>query len=125
MGMPVGRVPPNQVLTKAAILVASPSIRMADWPGAIVVTPLRATALAKLAELSSIFQPVISTALALRLVTSNQSAATPGLLLLDQGATSEMISVVGFSVASVMAKVKVVLASGVAPTLVSSTLTVT
>ena len=91
----------------------------------MLVTPLSADARAKLAESSSIFQPVISTAFALTLVTSNQSAATPGLLPLDQGATSETISVVGFSEASVIAKVKVVPASGVAPTLVSSTLTVT
>ena len=49
--------------------------------------PLSATAAAGEPELSSIFQPVISTAVAFVLVTSNQSAAT-GLLPLDHGATS-------------------------------------
>ena len=51
--------------------------------------PLNATAAAGDCELSSTFQPVISTATAFVLVTSNQSAAT-GLFQLDHGATSEI-----------------------------------
>ena len=53
------------------------------------VIPLSATAAAGDCELSSTFHPVISTATAFVLVTSNQSAAT-GLFPLDQGATSEI-----------------------------------
>ena len=63
------------------------SKKITDSPGAMLVIPLRATDAAKEPELSSIFQPVISTAVAFVFVTSNQSART-GLLPLDQGATS-------------------------------------
>jgi hypothetical protein len=55
------------------------------------VTPLRAIALAKLLELSSILKPVMSTACAPVLVSSIQSAPN-GLSPLLQGATSETIS---------------------------------
>ena len=55
----------------------------------MLVIPFNATAAAGDCELSSTFQPVISTATALVLVTSNQSAPT-GLLPLDHGATSEI-----------------------------------
>ena len=57
----------------------------------MLVIPFNAIAAAGDCELSSTFQPVMSTATALVLVTSNQSAAT-GLLLLDHGATSEILN---------------------------------
>ena len=57
----------------------------------MVVMPLRATAPTGEPELSSIFQPLMLIAADVLLVSSNQSAPT-GLLLLDQGATSEMNS---------------------------------
>src|SRR5262245_47466004 len=60
-------------------------------PGAMLVTPFKGTAAANDSELSSILQPVMSTAAPPTLVTSNQSAPT-GLLPLDHGATSETIS---------------------------------
>src|SRR5262245_37007093 len=60
-----------------------------DSPALMLVIPARATAAAGDPELSSIFQPVMSTANAVPFVTSNQSAAT-GLFPLDHGATSEM-----------------------------------
>src|ERR1700750_1297303 len=66
-----------------------PSRKMTDSPGAMLVIPLKATVAANESELSSILQPVMSTAKAVVFVTSNQSAPT-GLLPLDQGATSEM-----------------------------------
>jgi hypothetical protein len=93
----------------------------------MLVMPFSATAEPKASELSSIFQPVISTALDPLFVTSNQSAAT-GLLPLDHGATSEMERAgrAGVSFTTlVMARVKGVLASGLAPRVGSSTLTVT
>ncbi len=65
------------------------SMKMTDSPGAIVVIPLRGTEAAKLSWLSSILQPVISTAVAPPFVTSNQSSAK-GLSPLDHGATSEI-----------------------------------
>src|SRR5262245_65809199 len=55
----------------------------------MLAIPVKATDAANEPELSSILQPVMSMALAVVLVTSNQSAPT-GLLPLDQGATSEM-----------------------------------
>ena len=66
-------------------------MKITDSPGAMLVMPFRATAVAKEFELSSIFQPAMFTALAPVFVTSNQSAPT-GLLPLDHGATSEMTS---------------------------------
>ena len=66
-------------------------MKITDSPGAMVVTPFSGTAAANDSELSSIFQPVMSTAAPPMLVTSNQSAPT-GLLPLDHGATSEMIN---------------------------------
>ena len=50
-------------------------MKITDSPGPMVLTPLSRSALANEPELSSIFQPVTVTALAPRLVTSNQSAA--------------------------------------------------
>ena len=97
-------------------------MKITDSPAAMVVIPLKATDVAKAFESSSIFQPVMSTVLELVFVTSNQSARTE-LLPLDQGATSEMISGEGASFKSFTAKVKVVVASVVLPTVVSSTLT--
>src|SRR5579871_2992334 len=97
-------------------------MKMTDSPGAMLVMPFRATAEAKELELSSIFQPVMFTALALTLVTSNQSA--PNAVPLLQGATSVMTTLPG-AVAVVMVRVKGALASGALPTVGSSTLTVT
>lgn len=93
---------PNQLLKKLATVSAgaADSTKMTDSSGAIVVTPFKATALANAPELSSTFQPVMSSAVAPLLVTSNQSAPT-GLLPLDHGATSEMVTeaAVGVSLA--------------------------
>ena len=71
------------------LLMVAPSMKITDSPAPMLVIPLRATAEAKLLELSSNFQPVMFTALVPLLVSSNQSAATGELLLL-QGATSVM-----------------------------------
>src|SRR5262245_51615449 len=57
----------------------------------MLATPTIGTDTAKLFELSSILQPVMSTAAPPTLVTSNQSARY-GLLLLAQGATSVTMS---------------------------------
>ena len=54
----------------------------------MLVTPVSATALANELELSSIFQPVMSTATEPVFVSSNQSAPY-GALPLAHGATSE------------------------------------
>ena len=67
------------------------SMKMTDSPGAMLVMPFRVAAPTKDCESSSVFQPVIFTAVARVFVTSNQSAAT-GLFPLDQGATSEINS---------------------------------
>src|SRR5262249_57194263 len=67
------------------------SMKITDSPGAILLTPAKGTAAAKLCELSSIFQPRTSTGVAPTFDSSNQSAPT-GLLPLDHGATSEMIN---------------------------------
>ena len=69
-------------------------MKITDSPGAMLVMPLKGTAAAKDSELSSTFQPVMSTGPAPVLVTSNQSAPT-GLLPLDHGATSVMIKWAG------------------------------
>ena len=97
-------------------------MKITDSPAAMVVMPLKAIDEVKAFELSSTLEPVMSTALELLFVTSNQSAPTE-LLPLDQGATSEIISGEGASFKSFTAKVKVVVASVVLPTVVSSTLT--
>src|SRR5262245_3488492 len=127
-----GTLLPNHVVLKFAMTVAAGllavlSMKMTDSPGAMLVIPFKDTAAAKEFELSSIFQPVIFTAVEPVFVTSNQSAPT-GLLPLDHGATSEMMRVGtgGVSTAwSVTDKVNVVLASGAPPSVGSSTLTVT
>src|ERR1700759_3650691 len=106
----------------AVTCAGPPSRKIADSPGASAPPPFSATALAKLNELSSIFQVERSADTVPVLVTSNQSAAT-GLLPLDQGATSVMRTT--GSATSATLSVKLVLASGVEPTLASSTLTVT
>ena len=69
-------------------------MKITDSPGAMLVMPFSGTAAAGDSELSSIFQPVMSTGDAPMFVTSNQSAPT-GLLPLHHGATSEMISLRG------------------------------
>src|SRR5690242_20427428 len=96
---------------------------MTDSPGAMLETPFRATETLKRFELSSIRQAVVLMAGAPTFVTSNQSTPSE-LLLLDQGATSEMMMEPG-GTACVIVRVKFVLASGVLPTVVSSTLTMT
>ena len=53
----------------------SPSVKIADCPGARLGTPVSATEFASRFELSSIRQPVRSTGVDPVLVTSNQSAA--------------------------------------------------
>src|SRR5262249_15242442 len=99
-------------------------MKITDSPGAMLAMPVNATAEPKDLESSSIFHPVMSTAALPILVTSNQSAAS-GLLPLDQGATSEMMSEEVPTVGTVTDKRKVAVASGVVPTAGSSTLTVT
>ena len=68
------------------------SKKITDSPALIVVIPLIGTEDAKELELSSIFHPVMVTAVVPVLVNSNQSAAT-GLFPLDHGATSDTIKV--------------------------------
>ena len=72
---PAGGLAPNQVDVNDAAVAALPSMKITDWPGWMVVTPLSATARADELELSSIFQPVMFTAEESLLVSSNQSAA--------------------------------------------------
>src|SRR5689334_11075635 len=85
---PAGALPPNHVLMKLVIALGDDdSIKIADSPAARLATPLSATAPTGDCELSSIFQPVRSTVVAPKFVTSNQSAPT-GLSPLDHGATS-------------------------------------
>ena len=103
--------------------VGWPSRKITDSPAAIVVTPLRAIAVAKLFELSSILKPVMSTGCAQVLVSSIQSAPT-GLSPLLHGATSETISVAGAGAAVTVTVSGALVASGVAPTETSSTATV-
>src|SRR5690242_14053832 len=98
-------------------------MKMTASPGPMEVTPPRATALAKACELSSIFQAGMSMVVGPVLVTSNQSAES-GATELDQGATSEITMLPG-GTAAVTVSEKPVVASGVAPTLGSSTATVT
>src|SRR5262245_17245080 len=91
----MGGVDPNQAARNDAAVLASPSTNATDRPAARTPAPLRATAPTGALELSSIFQPVMSTGPAPRLVTSNQSAAY-GVEPLLHGETSETISVVAF-----------------------------
>ncbi len=72
----LGTLVPNQAVLNAGIVVSGVAVsrKITDCPGAILVTPLRDTELAEELELSSIFQPVMSTALVPIFVTSNQSA---------------------------------------------------
>ena len=85
-----GTLEPNQWVRNASALVGSLfSMNTTDSPAAMLVMPFSATAAAGEPELSSIFQPVISTANGEEFVTSNQSKPI-GLSPLDQGATSEM-----------------------------------
>src|SRR5262249_36295166 len=66
-----GVLTPNQASEKLAMSAASvvpvavPSIKTADFPAGMLVTPRSATAEPNEFELSSIFQPVMSTALLL------------------------------------------------------------
>lgn len=68
-------------------MAAALSMNSTDSPAAIDVMPVKAAAVAKAAELSSIFQPAMLTAAAPTLVNSNQSLAY-GALPLAHGATS-------------------------------------
>jgi hypothetical protein len=90
----------------------------------MLVTPFNGTDTANEFELSSIVQPIKLTDDVPKFVTSNQSAAS-GLFPLDQGAASVMARLIAPLWAGVIASVYDVLASGVAPTVVSSTLMVT
>src|SRR5262249_39775857 len=86
---------PNHVVSKFAMFPAAvwepdTSMKMTDSPAPMLVIPLRGTAKLKELELSSIFQPLMFTALAPVFGNANQSSAT-GLLPLDHGATSEMM----------------------------------
>src|SRR5262245_36935509 len=102
-------------------------MKITERPAGIDVTMRSATAEPNEYELSSIFQPVMSTVVAPRFVTSNQSAAS-GELPLDHGATSVTATVPGaaFSLTtSVRSSTYDADASGVAPTAGSSTVTVT
>src|SRR5262249_44846022 len=105
-------------------------MKITDSPGAIVVMPFKGTALPKDFESSSIFQPAMFAVAEPILVTSNQSTrrlvgpdAGPPLPL-DQGATSEMMSVAVPPVEAVTVMLKFVDASGEMPTAGSSTFTV-
>src|SRR5262249_31206617 len=81
----------NQACAKAAWIVASvpfvSSKNTADLPAGSEETPRSGTALPAEWELSSIFQPVRSTAVVPLFVSSNQSAVY-GALPLPHGATS-------------------------------------
>src|SRR5262245_48894636 len=100
------------------------SMKITESPGAMLVTPFNPTARPKTLQLSSIFQPEISTTALPILVTSNQSVPS-GLLPLDQGATSEMMMEPVPVAATVTDKRKSTLASGLPATAGSFTLTVT
>src|SRR5262245_18594158 len=133
MRTPAGGVElPNQVLENAAASAASleplvlPSMKITEARAGMLVTPRSGTDTADEFELSSIRQPEMLMAVEALFVTSTQSALN-GLLPLDHGATSQMnrFGCVGFPPpASVMLRVKFVLASGLPPTVESSTLTV-
>ena len=81
----------NAAALPAAVCPEPVSMKMTDSPGAIVVTPFSASDEPKENELSSTRQPEMFAAAVPTLVTSNQSSPT-GLLPLDHGATSEMMS---------------------------------
>src|SRR5262249_31117323 len=88
---PAGAFPPNQsVLNVLPIDADEDSMKMTDSPGAMLVIPVIGTERPKEFELSSIRQPVGLIEAEPMFVTSNQSAARL-LLLLDQGATSDMM----------------------------------
>ena len=73
---------PPQKLRKSGMTVrgAFVSINTTDSPGPTLETPLRATALVESKLLSSIFQPVRSTADEPKFVTSHQSAVNVGVV---------------------------------------------
>ena len=107
----------------ADVVGALPKYQKKAGHDAIVVIPFKAKAAAKDFELSSTFQPVMSRVAFPLLVTSNQSAPTKALLL-DQGATSVMLTVAiaaTSSITSVIVKLNSTEASGVEPTELSST----
>ena len=88
---PAGTLAPNQAALNVFATAGWPSRKITDSPAAIVVTPFRAIALAKLLELSSTLKPVMSAGWAPVFVSSNQSAPY-GLLPLLQGAASVTMS---------------------------------
>src|SRR5262249_53456376 len=131
-----GVLAPNQSCEKACGSEVSSgpgddpaSMKIAERPGASDVTPRSATAVPKERESSSIFQPVRSTVVLPKFVTSHQSArSVAGELPLDHGAPSVTATVPGgaFSFGtSVSVSVYEADASGVTPTDGSSTSTLT
>src|SRR5262249_31981573 len=99
-------------------------MKITDSPGALLGTPALGTDTFKRHELSALLQPAVLMAALPMLVTSNQSASRPTPLPLDHGATSETMMEPG-GTAWVIVSVKFVLASGLPPTVTSSTFTVT
>jgi len=75
------------LLRKLLVWVAPPSMKITDWPAPMVETPFSASDEPNALELSSTRQPETSTDKEPTLVSSNQSAPTTELPLL-QGATS-------------------------------------
>src|SRR5262245_17177462 len=101
-------------------------MKITDSPGAMLVMLLRNAAAPNEFELSSTFQPAMFAVAVPTFVNSNQSTRREaGLLPLDQGATSETINEGVPPVDSVTVRTKFALASGVLPTVGSSTMIVT
>src|SRR5450432_565757 len=100
------------------------SMKITDSPALMLATPFNGTETANELELSSMVQPTRLTDEVPKFVSSNQSDAS-GLLPLDQGAASVIARLIAPLAAAVIARVYDMLASGVSPTVVSSTLTVT
>src|SRR5262245_52521944 len=114
----------NAVLAAARVAEErSPfSMKITDSPGAMLVIPVIGTALPNKWELSSTFQPAMFCVTVPMFVTSNQSEPS-WLLPLDQGATSEMMSVDDKLAPAVTVNVYGALASGFGPSVGSSTFT--
>src|SRR5262245_17941970 len=118
------------MLRNAARLAASVasvvSMKITDSPGAILVMLLSATDGPKACELSSIAHALMVAVAVPMVVASNQSTRRAvGLFPLDQGAISVTISEGVPPVDGVIDKVKPTVASGVLPTVGSSTTMVT
>jgi hypothetical protein len=76
--MPGGGFTPNQFKRKTGSVVSGVAVstKITDSPGAMLLMPFKATAAMGDSELSFIFQPVISTAVAPVFVTSNYHKKT-------------------------------------------------